>query len=64
VTFKDGTATLGTAAVVVGGSATLNIPNAINTTPLAAGTHSITAVYGGDGNFAGSTSPAITQTVN
>ena len=27
-------------------------------------THSITAVYGGDGNFTGSASPALTQTVN
>ena len=31
---------------------------------LAAGNHTITAVYSGDGNFVATTSPALTQTVN
>ncbi len=56
VTFKDGATVLGTASlnngVAVFQSATLS-----------AGTHNITAVYGGDGNFTGSTSAALTETV-
>ena len=36
----------------------------ITISTLAAGVHSITAAYGGDGNFNGSTSGAITQVVN
>ncbi len=57
VTFKDGAATVGT-GVLSGGSATFatNYANA--------GSHSITAVYGGDGNFNTSTSSALSQTVN
>jgi large repetitive protein len=35
-----------------------------NETYAGAGTHSITALYSGDANFTGSTSPALTQTVN
>jgi hypothetical protein len=57
VTFLDGTATLGT-ATLSGGSGTLS------TSALAVGNHNITASYGGDSNFNGSTSNAITQTVN
>jgi autotransporter-associated beta strand protein len=59
VTFKDGTTTLGTASLGSNGSATFS-----TTTPLSVGTHSITAVYTGDSNFATSTSTALTQTVN
>jgi ankyrin repeat protein len=56
VTFKDGSTTLGTA--------TLNGHTAgFSTSALIAGSHSITAVYGGDDSFAGSTSSALTQTV-
>jgi hypothetical protein len=60
VTFKDGTKTLGTATLTnVKGvmTATFSISG------LAVGSHKITAVYGGDGNFNGSTSPVVTQTV-
>jgi hypothetical protein len=57
VTFKDGTATIGTGALS-GGIAVFSTSN------LAASSHSITAVYGGDSNFAGSTSAALTQSVN
>jgi hypothetical protein len=57
VTFKDGATTIGT-GTLSGGTAILNI----NT--LSVGSHSITAVYGGDSNFDTSTSPAITQIVN
>jgi hypothetical protein len=57
VTFLDGAATLGTW--------TLNNGNAnYVTSNLSAGSHSITAVYGGDNSFSGSTSTAITQIVN
>ena len=57
VTFQDGTSALG-AGTLSGGTATFS------TSGLTAGTHSITAIYGGDVNFAGSTSPALMQTVN
>ncbi len=54
VTFYDGTAQLGTATVSANG-ATLS-----NVTLSSAATHVITAVYGGDDNWAGSTSNALT----
>jgi len=58
VTFMDGTTTLGTGSLNSSAQATYS------TSSLTAGTHSITAVYAGDTNFAGSTSAALTQTVN
>lgn len=57
VTFLDGSTTLGT-ATLASGTATFS------SSALTASTHSITASYGGDSNFAVSTSPAFTQTVN
>jgi hypothetical protein len=57
VQFKDGTTTLATVAVAADGTATFT------TSALAVGSHSITAVYGGDTNFTGSTSAGATQTV-
>jgi hypothetical protein len=57
VSFKDGATTLGS-ATLVNGSATFT------TSGLAAGSHSLSAVYGGSANFAASTSAAVTQTVN
>jgi hypothetical protein len=60
VTFNDGTTALGTGTLsTVGGFqvATFTIST------LAVGTHSITAVYGGDANNAGSTSAVLTQTI-
>ncbi len=57
VTFKNGTATLGT-GTVSSGKATYS------TSTLAAGSNSITAVYGGDTNDNSSTSSALMQTVN
>ena len=50
VTFMDGTNTLGSVAVNGSGVA------AYTTSSLTVGTHTITAVYGGDANDAGSTS--------
>jgi len=52
VTFKDGTKALGT-ATLSGGSAAFSINS------LAVGSHSITAVYGGDTYNNGSTSSTI-----
>ncbi|MDF3293221.1 beta strand repeat-containing protein, partial [Streptomyces silvisoli] len=57
VGFFDGATLLGT-GTLSGGVATLT------TSSLSVGSHSVTAVYGGDSNFSGSTSPVDTQTVN
>src|SRR5439155_3866636 len=57
VTFMDGTNTLAS-ATLSGGQATLS------TNSLSVASHSITAVYGGDINFNGSTSSTLTQLVN
>ena len=57
VTFKDGATTLGT-GTLSGGTATFS------TSTLSVATHSITAVYGGDSNFIGATSSALSQVVN
>ncbi len=58
VTFFDGATNLGTSALNGSAVATLS------TSALTLGSHSITAVYAGDTNFVGSTSPIMTQTVN
>lgn len=58
VQFKDGAANLGAPVALAGGVA------AFSTSSLTAGTHSITAVYGGDADDATSTSPAISQVVS
>ncbi len=57
VTFKDGATTIGSGTLNGSGVATFA------TTTLTVAQHSITAVYGGDGNNTGSTSTALTQTV-
>jgi len=57
VTFLDGTTSLGTGTLNSSGQATY----AAST--LAVGAHSITAAYGGDTNFAASTSSAVSVTV-
>jgi uncharacterized protein (TIGR03118 family) len=54
VTFLDGTANLGTATLNAAGTAFLR------TNTLAAGTHSLSAAYVGDGKFDVSTSAAVT----
>jgi len=59
VTFKDGTTTLGTGAVN-----TTTKKATFKTSSLSAATHSITAVYGGNGSFNGSTSAVVKQVVN
>ncbi len=57
ITFLDGTATLGTGTLNGSGVATYM------TSSLAAGTHSITAVYAAAGLFGGSTSAALSEVV-
>ncbi len=57
VTFKDGNSLL-VSAPISGNSAGFTTPL------LAAGAHSITAVYSGDSSNVGSTSPVLNQTVN
>jgi hypothetical protein len=57
VTFKDGANTLGTGALNSTGQAKFTISK------LAVGSHPITASYGGDAKFSGSTSSTLNQTV-
>ena len=57
LTFKESERTIGT-ATLSHGSGSLAIAN------LTIGSHSVTAVYGGDSNDAGSTSSVFIQTVN
>ncbi len=58
ITFMDGAKTLGSGSLNATGQATFT------TSTLSWGSsHSITAVYGGDSNFSGSTSAVLTQTV-
>ena len=58
VTFKDGATTLGTGTLIGSGQATLS------TSSLGAGSHAITAVYGGDAVNNAGTSAVLTQAVN
>jgi Bacterial Ig-like domain (group 3)/FG-GAP-like repeat len=58
VNFNDGTTLLGPGTLNSSGVA------AFTTSKLAAGTHSITAVYAGDTNFKGSSSSALSQVVS
>jgi hypothetical protein len=57
VTFRDG-ATMLVTATLVNGSASISIST------LAAGSHPLTAAYGGSATFAASTSAVVTQVVN
>ncbi len=57
VTFLEGTTALGSAPVQADGTAVFS------TSSLAAGTHAITASYGGDNRFGPSTSAPFTQTI-
>lgn len=58
VTFMDGSSTLGTGTLNSSGVATFS------TAALTGGSHSITAVYGGNTTYTSATSKALTQTVN
>jgi hypothetical protein len=59
VEFFDGTTSLGLPQAPNGSSQA-----SVTTSSLTAGAHSITAVYGGDSTYNGSTSAVLTQTVN
>ncbi|MGZ4712460.1 MAG: Ig-like domain repeat protein [Acidimicrobiia bacterium] len=56
VTFKDGSVAVGTAPVV-DGQATVAV------SALGIGTHALTATYAGTGDFGGSTSPTVNESV-
>jgi parallel beta-helix repeat protein len=56
VTFSDGADLIGSAPLASGQAS-------ISTSALAAGDHAVTATYGGDADFASSTSPAITEII-
>ena len=58
VTFKNGTATLGSPVTLINGAATLPASFA------PAGSYSLTVVYSGDNTFIGATSQPVTQIVN
>ncbi|HWE93172.1 MAG TPA: Ig-like domain repeat protein, partial [Tepidisphaeraceae bacterium] len=58
VTFFDGTTAVGSGMLSASGKATWT------TTSLSATSHSISASYAGDTNFAGSTSSTLNQTIN
>jgi hypothetical protein len=57
ITFKDGGTTIGTATI---SSATATM----STSTLTGGSHSLTAVYSGDGSHTGGSSAVVTQVVN
>ncbi|MCC7175782.1 MAG: Ig-like domain repeat protein [Bryobacterales bacterium] len=56
VTFRDGAATLGVSALT-------NRRATFTTSALSPGSHALTAVYNGDGNYEGSFSPVLMQEV-
>jgi hypothetical protein len=60
VTFVDGSTTLGTATLSPGVSGAVA---ALSTSSLAAGFHSLVAVYGGNGSFIGSSSASLGEMV-
>jgi hypothetical protein len=60
ITFEDGGATLSVQALSTSGGVT---SASFSTAAMAAGTHSLTAVYSGDAHNAGSTSPVLSQIV-
>lgn len=57
VTFKDGPQVIGSAQLSAGSAVFV-------TSSLAAGAHSLTAVYAGNATFAGSTSPVLAQSIS
>jgi uncharacterized delta-60 repeat protein/uncharacterized repeat protein (TIGR01451 family) len=63
VTFREGTATLGTGALAPGGPSGCS-EAVFSTASLSAGNHDVTADYPGDTNFEASSSNTITQEVN
>lgn len=64
VTFFDGLITLATVGVVPTSPTSDHSVATLDITTLAIGTHSISAVYSGDGNYSPSTSNTVLQQVN
>jgi YVTN family beta-propeller protein len=62
VTFYDSATELGSGPVAF--NLSTGGPAMLQTSSLAAGSHSITAVYSGDSNYAGSTSPVYTEVID
>jgi YDG domain/Galactose oxidase, central domain len=63
VAIKDGATTICTTGNLTGSNGTASASCAVSTLSVTGSPHSITAVYGGDSNFNGSTSSALVQTV-
>ncbi len=66
VNFENGSTKVGTvqlAGTASSGTALAGGTASFSTTSLPAGTDSVTAVYQGDGNYAGTTSPAVSVTI-
>ncbi len=64
VNFRDGTTSIsGCSAAALSGSGNIRTATCA-TSSLAAGTHSISAVYGGDANDNGSTSATLSESVS
>jgi hypothetical protein len=64
VTFYSGTTSLGTGTLGTSGGPTVAMAAFTTSAPLPVGMDSITAVYAGDLNNSGSTSAALTETIN
>jgi hypothetical protein len=64
VSIKEGSTTICITGNLSGSGGTATASCAVSTMSVTGSPHSITAVYGGDTNFTGSTSPSISQTVN
>ena len=63
ITFYDGSVAIGTVAVSTSGFPGAPSQAVLTTSSLAAGSHSITAVYSGDSTHSGSTSSTLVETV-
>jgi hypothetical protein len=64
VQFKDGSSNLGSVVTVTAGTSPKGTASSPSITTLAAGSHSLTAVYNGDAASAASTSAVLTQLIS
>jgi hypothetical protein len=63
VTLMDSTTVLGTGALAASGSGPATATVIVPVSTLGTGSHNVTAVYGGDTNYIGSTSSAVSQSI-
>ncbi|MBB5055739.1 sugar lactone lactonase YvrE [Granulicella aggregans] len=63
VTLMDGSTVLGTGALAAGGSGPATATVIIPVSSFGTGSHNVTAAYGGDTNYIGSTSSALSQSI-